>query len=69
MPNTVSRTLPGVSRKPTPANDGGVFIPPPAGSSAERVETALAVGYPGAFSVTCRTVEQVIRSRLSFWES
>jgi hypothetical protein len=46
---------------------GGAFQPPPAGSIEEYAETALIVGFPGAFGVTCNTVERLVRSRL-LWE-
>lgn len=41
--------------------------PPNAGSSEERLETALVVGFGGAAALSCRDVEQAIRSLL--WES
>jgi hypothetical protein len=47
-----------------PDREGKQPPPPPAGSFEESAETALAVGWPGAFGVTCSTVEQVIRYRL-----
>jgi hypothetical protein len=40
-------------------------LPPPVGSQEEQNETAVAVGNPAVFSVTCSTIEQVIRDRLS----
>jgi len=42
--------------------------PPPTGSDEERTETALAVGFPGAFDTTSGQVERLIHSRL-LWES
>jgi hypothetical protein len=51
-------------KAPKPADNP----PPPAGSLEELAETALGIGWPGAFSVTCKTVEQVIRHRL-LWKS
>jgi hypothetical protein len=52
-----------------PADHGATFTPPPpAGSDDEMAETALAVGFPGAFGVTSRTVEQLIRARI-LWPS
>jgi hypothetical protein len=47
---------------------GGRFTPlPPAGSDEEMAETALRVGYPGAFGMTSGHVERHL-SRL-LWES
>lgn len=43
-------------------------VPPPAGSDLEAAETSLVTGWPGAFTITCHTVEQVIMHRL-LWKS
>jgi hypothetical protein len=42
--------------------------PSPAGSFEERAETAMAIGWPGAFDVTCGDIEQLLKAHL-FWES
>jgi hypothetical protein len=42
--------------------------PPPAGSFEERAETAMAIGWPGALGVTCRDIEQSLKTHL-FWET
>jgi hypothetical protein len=68
MRNTTTQTPEKKNTKPVTDHDGGSFQPPPiAGSVEEYAETALAVGWPGAF-MTSHRVEQLIRSRL-LWGS
>jgi hypothetical protein len=64
--STVTASKPTQSIKPT--DDGGKLVPPPAGSFEERAETALAVGWPGAFGVTCGDIERFLKTCL-FWET
>ncbi len=67
MPTTATKQPP---EKPLikPADDGGIFQPPPpAGSTEEALATAKFVGWPGAFTRTSSDVEREILSLL-LWE-
>ena len=46
--------------------DGGKTTPP-AGSAGEHAVTARTVGFPGAFTVTCSSIQREVWSRLD-WE-
>lgn len=68
MATATQKKPPEKEAEPATGRDGGTFgPPPPVGSAEEYAETALALGWAGAFGESCNRVEDLIRSRL-LWE-